>query len=144
MNLTQIFCLPHSSSLSLFLPSRPPPTPACCLHHPLPRAALTHRRTPHHICRLHPQPTPTPVSVLTHLTSVIANWLLKCTLKETLCFSSPSLPLRAHIAWCFSAGPGSRIWSAGHESQPGSVLGKITVNNRQSLPTGNRKDGGGK
>lgn len=51
------------STLSLFLPSRPPPTPACYLHPPLPRAALTHRRTPPLICRLRPRPTPTPVSV---------------------------------------------------------------------------------
>lgn len=50
------------STLSLFLPSRPPPTPACYLHPPLPRAALTHRRTPPLTCRLLPQPTPTPVS----------------------------------------------------------------------------------
>lgn len=48
---------------SLFLPSRPLPTPACYLHPPLPRAALTHRRTPPLICRLHPRLTPTLVSV---------------------------------------------------------------------------------
>ncbi|XP_029978085.1 paired box 10 [Sphaeramia orbicularis] len=47
---------------SLFLLSRPPLTPACCLHPPLPHAALTHQRTPPLICRPHPQPTPTLVS----------------------------------------------------------------------------------
>lgn len=54
------------STLSLFLPSRPPPIPACYLHPRLPRAALTHQRTPPLICRLRPQPTPTLVSVLTN------------------------------------------------------------------------------
>lgn len=47
---------------SLFLPSRPPLIPACCLRPPLPRAALTPLRIPPLICRLRPQPTPTPGS----------------------------------------------------------------------------------
>lgn len=61
------------------------------------------------------------------------------------CFSSPLLCspfLRAHIARGLSAGPGSRNWAAGHESQPGSVLGQITVNDRQSLPRGITEDDG--
>lgn len=101
INLTQIFPLRHSSTpvstLSLFLPSRPPPTPACYLHPPLPRAALTHRRTLPLICRLHPRPTPTPVSVsevdvglfnraeTLHLCLyVISGFLLRCREDETV------------------------------------------------------------
>lgn len=64
INLTLIFPLPPLLRLlSLFLLSRPPLTPACYLHPPLPRAALTHRRTLPLICRLRPRPTPTLVSV---------------------------------------------------------------------------------
>ncbi len=110
------------STLSLFLPSRPPPTPACYLHPPLPRAALTHRRTPPLICRLRPRPTPTPVSVSEADMGLFNRG-------GDVCFTSvcylrllaeltvlPSLPFRAHIAWRFSAGPGSRNRAAGHES----------------------------
>lgn len=51
------------SIVSLFLLSRPPPTPACYLHPHLPHAALTHQHTPLPICRLRPRPAPTLVSV---------------------------------------------------------------------------------
>ena len=50
------------------------------------------------------------------------------------------LSLRAHIAWCLSAGPGPRRWAAEHESEPGSVLGQITMSNRHSLPKGVREE----
>lgn len=43
-------------------------------------------------------------------------------------------PPRAHITWRFGTGAGSRKWAAKHESEPGSILGQITVNNRQLLP----------
>ena len=88
-----MFPLPHSScfmsTLSLFLPSRPPLTPACYLHPPLHRAALTHRRTPPHICRLRPQPTPTLVS---NLMSVCDCWQQTKlhSLTNCLCFFSSS------------------------------------------------------
>lgn len=62
---------PHFFSLvtivSLFLPSRPPPTPACYLHPHLPHAALTHQHTPLPICRLRPRPAPMLVSVFSIL-----------------------------------------------------------------------------
>lgn len=50
-------------TFSRFLPSRPPPTPACYLHPHLPHAALTHQHTPLPIFRLRPLPAPTLVSV---------------------------------------------------------------------------------
>lgn len=119
------------SFVSLFLPSRPPPTPACYLHPHLPHAALTHQHTPLPICRLRPRPAPTLVSVFSIHESV---WLLSNCYKNGfyLC-----LPHRAHISWCVSACPGSRNRAAGHESQPGSILGQITVSDRQLMPCGN-------
>lgn len=65
-------------------------------------------------------------------------WLLSNCYKNGFCLR---LPHRAHISWGVSAGPGSRKWAAGHESQPGSVLGQITVSDRQSMPFGNREGG---
>lgn len=105
------------STLSLFLPSRPPPIPACYLHPRLPRAALTHRRTPPLICRLRPQPTPTLVSVLTNLFTRLLPAEIdnksNPTDKQTL---SVCLPPRAHITRRISTSPGSGNWAAGHES----------------------------
>lgn len=75
-SLNLIFSLPRTPLPSLFLPSRPPPTPACCLHPRLPRAALIHQRTPPLICRLHPRPTPTLVRPLPNFMSVCSRWLL--------------------------------------------------------------------
>lgn len=57
-------------TFSRFLPSRPPPTPACYLHPHLPHAALTHQRTPLPIFRLRPLPTPTLVSVFVVLVNI--------------------------------------------------------------------------
>lgn len=121
------------SIVSLFLPSRPPPTPACYLHPHLPHAALTHQHTPLPICRLRPRPAPTLVSVFSE-----SVWLLSNCHKNGFCLC---LPHRAHISWGVSAGAGSGNWAAGHESQPGSVLGQITVSDRQSMPFGAREEG---
>lgn len=61
-------------TFSRFLPSRPPPTPACYLHPHLPHAALTHQRTPLPIFRLRPLPAPTLVSVFVILVSI--SWVI--------------------------------------------------------------------
>lgn len=73
-----------------------------------------------------------------HPTKYESVWLLSNCYKNGFCLC---LPHRAHISWGVSAGPGSRNWAAGHESQPGSVLGQITVSDRQSMPFGNREEG---
>lgn len=121
-------------TVSLFLRSRPPPTLACYLHPHLPHAALTHQRTPLPICRLRPRPAPTLVSVFPVLLNIKVVWLLSICYKNSFCLYPPH---RAHISWCVSAGPGSRNRAAGHESQPGSILGQITVSDRQPMPRGN-------
>lgn len=57
---------------------------------------------------------------------VMNNW--KSEAKQSVCVC---LPRRPHITGRLCASPGPRIWAAGHESQPGSVLGQITVSNGQ-------------
>lgn len=125
-------------ALSLFLPSRPPRTPACYLHHPPRPAALTRRHTPPLTCRLRPQPAPTQVGVWSAEveTQVLFLSLPSVFKQELLCFR---LPLRAHITRGFSACPGPRNWTAEHESEPGAVLGQITVSSRQLLMDRRRK-----
>lgn len=74
---------------------------------------------------------------VTHPTKHESVWLLSNCYKNGF---NVCLPHRAHISWRVSASAGSRKRAAGHESQPGSILGQITVSDRQPMPCGNREE----
>lgn len=103
-----------------------------CMLPPSPSAPRSFDTSPYSSSHLQTPPSASSNTGKTHLTDKSSFTSLPW---QTVSLS----PSRSHIAGCFGArsSPGRR--AAEHESEPGSVLGQITVRHRQSLQTGNTK-----